>query len=473
MRKNILGVLLCTAMTVGMLTGCGSESDKGSTNDSSTATSTEATPIPTNAVAGDAEADDAFVVWGWNEDIKKILDGPFKKDNPDDYKRIVFVNTAGSDFYQAKLDEILSDKDNDLYPDLVGLETDYVLKYVNDPELLLSVGELGIKKSDYANQYSYNLHLGTDDDRRVKALFWQATPGSWQVRADFCKQYLGTTNPAELQKKYFSSWEKILAAAENVNEASNGRVKLLSGYTDVFRVFSNARKTGWYDSKDKGDSQAIQVDDQMKQYMDVAKRMYEEELTFNTDQWSADWEENMLGDGEETNAALAYTGCPWFTYWSLGGDGKEHPNPWVENTILLEGPQKFYWGGTGLAAPAGCADKELAGKIIKYFTCDTESMLKINALNSDFVNNKEAVKQVKNTAKCDKMFPDAKQNFMEFYLSNADGIDTSTVTAEDQDINSMWDAQVKEYVQGNKDEETAINEFKATVHDKYRYLTVE
>lgn len=475
MRKKILGVLLCSAMTVGMLAGCGGgDSDTTSTkkNDNSAAgSSSETTPIPTNAVAGDADAEDAFVVWGWNDDIKKILDGPFKADNPDDYKRIVFVNTAGSDFYQTKVDEILTDTGNSLYPDLMGLEVDYVLKYVNS-DYLLSVDELGIKESDYANQYSYNLDLGTNGEGKVKALFWQATPGSWQLRADFCKQYLGTTDPEELQKK-FASWDKILETAKTVNDASSGKVKLLSGYTDVFRVFSNARETGWYDSKDKGETQSIQIDDQMKQYMDVAKKMYEGELTFNTEQWSTDWTANMVGDGKDTTAALAYTGCPWFTYWSLGGDGKDAPNPWVGNTILIQGPQKFYWGGTGLAATTGCADKELAGKIIKYFTCETESMIKINELNSDFINNKEAVEKIKNTAKCDKMFPDAKQNFMEFYLPLADGIDASTVTAEDQDINSAWDAQVKEYVQGKKDEETAINDFKATVHDKYNYLTVE
>ena len=71
------------------------------------------------------------------------------------------------------------------------------------------------------------------------------------------------------------------------------------------------------------------------------------------------------------------------------------------------------------------------------------------------------------------MFPDAKQNFVEFYLPLADGIDASTVTAEDQDINAMWDAQVKEYVQGNKDEEKAMEDFKTAVHEKFDYLTVE
>lgn len=461
MRKKVLSVLLCTAMAAGMLTGCGGSSDKKA-DDSKKEAASEATPIPTNAVAGDENAEDAFVVWGWNEDIQKILDGPFKEDNPDLYKRIVFVNTAGSDFYQTKVDEMLADESNSLYPDLMGLEVDYVLKYVNS-DYLLDVADLGIKKADYADQYQYNLDLGTDKDGKVKALFWQATPGCWQLKANFCKEYLGTTNPEELQEKYFSTWDKILEAAKKVNDASKGKVKLLSGYADTFRVFSNAREIGWY----KTGEDKITIDDQMKDYMEVAKKLYDGKLTYNTDQWGTDWYANMEGDGKETNAALAYTGCPWFTYWCL-------KDTWKENTILVAGPQQFYWGGTGLAATVGCSDKEMAGTIIKYFTCEKDSMVKINALNSDFVNNKEAIKEImKGDVKCDYLYPDAKQNILEFYLPLADGIDASTATAEDQDINAKWDAQVKEYIAGKKSADEMMDAFKASVHDQYNYLSAE
>lgn len=470
MRKKMLSMLLCSAMAASILAGCGGSG--GNSEENANISDAEATEVPDNTVIGNAEAKDAFVIWGWDDDIKKILDGTFKEDYPEEYKRIVFVNAEGSDFYQGKLDEILNDPGNSLYPDLMGLEADYVLKYVKG-DCLLSVDDLGIKQTDYGDQYSYNVDLGTSREGKVKALFWQATPGSWQLRADLCKQYLGTDDPEELQKHHFSSWDKILATAQKLNEDSSGKVKLLSGYTDVFRIFSNARKTGWYDSKDKGESQSIEIDDQMKRYMNVAKQMYEGELTFDTEQWSADWTANMVGDGRNSNAALAYTGCPWFTYRSLGGDGREQANPWIENTILVEGPQHFYWGGTGLAATVGCADKGLAGTIMKYFTCGQESMMKISELNSDFVNNKKAVTKLKNTAECDKLYPPAKQNFMEFYLPLAEGIDTSTVTAEDKEINVLWDAQVKEYVQGTKDEEKAMEDFKMAVHEKYEHLTVE
>lgn len=468
MRKKVLSVLLCTAMTATMLAGCGNSADSGkqdTATDQGTVTSDEASSAaetsapPENVVSGDADAEDAFVIWGWNDDIKKILDGPFKKDNPDAYSRIVFVNTGGSDYYQTKVDEILSDESNSLYPDLMGLEVDYVLKYVNS-EYLLSANDLGISDGDVANMYQYTKDLSTDADGNQKAFFWQATPGSWQIRADLAKKYLGTTDADELQKKYFSSWDKIVKAAEKVNKAGKGKVKLLSGYTDIFRVFSNSRTTGWYDDND-----VITVDENMNEYMKVAKQLFDGDLTYNTEQWTTDWESNKEGDGKNTNAAVAFTGCPWYTYWSL-------KDSWKENTILVPGPQQFYWGGTGLAATAGCADPELAASIIKYFACDKDSMVKINKLNSDFVNNTEAVKEImKGKSTCEYVYGD--QNFMEFYLPLADGIDASTSTAEDQTINSLWDTQVKEYVNGNVSEEDAIAAFKAAVHDTYDYLSAE
>ena len=33
----------------------------------------------------------------------------------------------------------------------------------------------------------------------------------------------------------------------------------------------------------------LQLDDNINTYMETAKTLYDEELTFNTDQWSADW----------------------------------------------------------------------------------------------------------------------------------------------------------------------------------------
>ena len=418
---------------------------------------------PENTVSGDAAGEDSFVVWGWNDDIKKILDGPFKEAYPEEYERIVFVNTGGSDYYQSKLDPMLDDSSNELYPDMMGLEVDYVQKYVNS-DWVQTVESLGITADDYANQYQYNIDLGSDWDGNVRALFWQATPGCFQIRADLAEKYLGTTDPEELKAK-FADYDTILETAREVKEASDGACKLFSGYDELKRVLMNARSEGFYNEND-----VITLDENVTQYLELAKTMYDEELTYNTNQWSADWYANMDGDGESANAAIAYMGCPWFTYWCLS-------DTWKNNTILIPTPEQCYWGGTGLAATTECSDTELAALIMKYITCDTEGMVAINTLNSDFVNNTEAISQIiESGASADGngyLYADAGQNFMEFFLPLADGLDASIVTAEDQQILSLLDAQTQAYATGEKDLDTAISDLTSSIHDTFSYLSVE
>ena len=60
-----------------------------------------------------------------------------------------------------------------------------------------------------------------------------------------------------------------------------------------------------------------------------------------------------------------------------------------------------------------------------------------------------------------------------FFESLADGLDASTVTAEDQQILSLLDTQTKAYATGEKDLDTAIEDLKASIHDTFSYLSVE
>lgn len=129
MKKKVLCALLCTTMVASMFTACGSSSDGAAGSGSGTeagGTAEGETAEDTNTVTGDTSASDAFVVWGWNDDIKNILDNCYAKDKADNYSRIVFVNSGGSDYYQNQMDALLGDEGNELYPDVMGLEIDYV-----------------------------------------------------------------------------------------------------------------------------------------------------------------------------------------------------------------------------------------------------------------------------------------------------------------------------------------------------------
>ena len=483
MKKKLVSMMLVSAMAVTAFAACGDSAKQGgdsqkpadsaATGDSATSESEHK-----NEISGDASAADAFVVWGWNDDIKKLLDGPFAADNADDHKRIVFVNTGGADYYQTQIDALLQTPDNEMYPDLMGLEIDYVQKYVPADGALATMADLGITDEDLADQYDFNRAVCSSDGsgkaEAMKASFWQCTPGAWVLRADLCEKYLGTTDPVKLQEM-FATWEKVEETAAKINDASKGKCKILSGWDDLNRVFMNNRKSGWYDSNDK-----IVVDDQVKAYLEEAKKFYDNNWTFNTTQWQADWDAMKAGDGVKSEAALAYTGCPWFQYWCLPADS------WKGQTITIAGPQSFYWGGTGLAATASCADKELAGRIIKWFTTDEKSMQKIAEFNCDFVNNKKANDAL--LAESETFVTDKEngyklasgnglmhsQNYMQVYIDilKNTNIDTSIVKSEDKTINDTLNDYVKKYFE-NGDLDATLSDLKAYIHDTFTYLSAE
>lgn len=485
MKKRLLAMFLTSAMVIGTISACGSEGSSSTPGDSKTpdnssgdtskdpnkpddTTAEEEKTTPANVVDGDETAADAFYVWGWNADIKKILDGPFKKDNPEEYKRIVFVNTGGSDVYQAKIDAILKTPDSAQYPDLMGLEADYILKYTNSKEYLTPIADLKITEDDLAQQYQYTKDIATNKEGQLMASSWQASPGAWLVRKSLCEKYLKTTDLAEIQT-YFATWDKVLETADKVNKDSEGKTKLLSGIDDVKRVYMGGRESAWYDKDDK-----IVLDDSMSNYMDFAKKLYEDKLTFNTAQWGDEWNANKKGE-----KVLAWPACTWYTYWSTDAEN-------FGDYLLIPGPQEFYWGGTWLAATANTSDKDLAAKIIKYITCDKDGMKAINALNSDYVNNKAAIDELITEGVSCKSDTDGDgvgdkeiladgqgAKFLEFFKPLAEKISVKTMTAEDMTINSKFDVEVLEYSKGTKDKETAIKDFKAAVADTYSYLKAE
>lgn len=485
-KKSVLAVLLASAMALSM-TACGGSSSAAESKaepsapaeteasasaaaseapESSAAEASEAAPaedaVPDNEVTGDPSADNAFVIWAWNTDFVTLEDLLVQK-YPELKDRLVFVNCGGSGYYQDKIDALLNDPSNELYPDMMLLEVGYVQKYVQS-DYLLSLADLGITEADTKDQFAYNIALGSDANGVQKASFWQATPGCIQVRADLAEKYLGTIDQAELEKT-FSSWDSILEAAKTVNEASGGKVKLFSGYDDLKYIYLNgSRKVGWYDDND-----VIQMDDAMAEYMDYAKELYEQDLTFNTTMWGTDWAALKDGDGEASEACIAFSGCPWYTYWCL-------TDTWNNNTILVDAPVQFYWGGTGLAATAECSDKDVAAQIVKACTCDAEFMTEIYKANGDFVNNQSAIKTiVADGIKGTSTFAlYGEQSIPEFFSTRGQGVDVSLVKAEDMTINeTLFPAAVTSYATGEVDKDTAIKNFKDSVHDTYSYLKVE
>lgn len=456
--KKALALILALAM-VFALCACGQSAAPA---EQPAPAAEEAAPAEDAAPAAEETAAVAnpFYVWAWNTDFVTILEQVLPQYlTEDELARVQFVNVGDSSIYQEKIDAILADPTNEQYPDIMLLEVGYVQKYVQSG-LLKNVKDLGITDADMANMYDYNLSLGTDAaSGDTYALFWQATPGGWQIRTDLAEKYLGTTDPEALQDM-LSTWDKVVEVSKTVNEASNGKVKLLSSADDLKYVFCNgARTSAWYDENDN-----IVIDDAIKEYFQLAKDL--DGLTFNAKMWSTDWAALKDGDGETTEACIAFTGCPWYTYWCL-------TDTWSGNCALIQGPQAYYWGGTGLAATADCSDTDLAYKILYYTTCDTDAMIAINSANGDFVNNKEAIAYIEeNGSGTTSTFKCANdQDIVKFFADKCDGINVLAVGEDQKICENLLPNAVDSYVAGG-DLDAALSAFANSIHDTFSYLNV-
>ena len=136
-KRKVLAMLLAFAMTFS-LAACGSSggNDDQANSDANTESGSDEDAIPDNEITGDPSAKDAFVVWAWNTDFTTLQDLLVEK-YPDLKDRLVFVNCGGSSYYQDKIDALLDDPSNELYPDMMLLEVGYVQKYVQSDYCLL------------------------------------------------------------------------------------------------------------------------------------------------------------------------------------------------------------------------------------------------------------------------------------------------------------------------------------------------
>ena len=181
MKRKIVSTLLCAAMVISTMAGCGSStSTDAGTSDSGNSTtakeSTASTEADTTDEATASSGDEGKVlnIYCWNEEFKSRLTdhypGYTEKDATTGTIGDVTVKwniTPNDDnAYQNNLDATLlkqQDAAADDKIDLFLVEADYALKYV-DTEYTMPVTDLGIAEDELSDQYQYTKDIVTDSD---------------------------------------------------------------------------------------------------------------------------------------------------------------------------------------------------------------------------------------------------------------------------------------------------------------------
>ena len=428
-------------------------------------------------LVGIASAEEGKIlnIWCWNTEFQSRFNDyyPEVKEIAEDKSTTTLndgtivkwtINPNENNNYQNKLDEALLAQESaaaDEKIDIFLIEADYALKYV-DSDYTLPLEEIGITADQLAKQYPYTVTVATDSNGQIKGSSWQAAPGLFLYRRSLAEKYLGVKSPEEMQEKV-KDWDAFLATAREVNEKSAGATKLIPSNGDVWQVVRTVRSTPWVD-----EAYNLVIDDQVKWYFDFAKPLRDENLTAMATPWTEAWNAGVGND-----SIMGYFFSTWGIQWTMvGNSGGSKPGEGTYGDwAAVNGPQPYYWGGTWLTAATTCCNKALAKDIIEYFTIETGSMQDYCLKSKDYVNNTEAIQAIIDAGFAFDFL--GGQDHYSLFQAVTPLIDISAMSAYDQNINICMDAEVNAYASGEKDYETAIQDFKDAVVDMYPELTAE
>jgi len=439
------------------------------------------TPAPVVEPVPEVEEGKVLNIWAWNNEFQGLFETYFEgKGLVPDGVEVKFTIVPNDDnAYQNALDEALLNQENapdDEKIDLFLIEADYALKYVDTDYTLDIIEDVGLTTDDIAGQYKYTQEIVTNSNGALKATSWQATPGLFAYRRSIAKDVLGTEDPAEVQEA-LSTWDKFSETAE---KASAKGYKMLSGFDDSYRTFSNNVSGPWVD-----ENNTIVIDDNVLNWIEQTKTFTDNVYNNKTSLWDDQWAADQGPEGK----VFGFFYSTWGINFTLLGNALATPLPegvsatsdpesfkaaTTGNGIFGDygvcyGPQNYYWGGSWLCAAADSDNLALVQDVMRTMTCDKETLTTITKDTQDFTNNIEAMEALA----ADDTFASAflgDQNHIKLFVGSAKGIDMSNISPYDQGMNEEIQTAFRDYFNGVVDYDTALNNFYTAVIEKYPEL---
>ena len=422
-----------------------------------------------------AEKGKILNIWCWNTEFQSRFNDyyPEVKEIAEDKSTTTLndgtivkwtINPNENNNYQNKLDEALLAQESvaaDEKIDIFLIEADYALKYVDSPFTLDVRADIGLTDEQLAGQYKYTQDIATADGV-LKGVTWQATPGLFAYRRSIAKDVLGTDDPAEVQAA-LSDWDKFDAVAE---QAAAKGYKMLSGYDDSFRTFSNNVSAPWVDGT------TVKVDANIMKWVEQTKLYTEKGYNNKSSLWNDVWAADQGPDGK----VFGFFYSTWGINFTLLGNSLADSNAPAEvgngifgDYAVCEGPQPYYWGGTWICAAAGTDNAETIKDVMAKLTCDKDIALAITTDTQDYTNNVEAMDELASSDYASAFL--GGQNHIALFAKAAPNIDMSNAGPYDQGCNEGIQTAFKDYFDGVVDIDTAKKNFETIIMEKYPELT--
>ncbi len=474
MKHKFAFPFLCLILLTIALTGCrAKESDslnlptEAPKEISSDTVGTEAAGTVEKEATETEPASDPKVIHVWNSygnDIPFAIT-KFKELHPDFGYDIKISEYSNSDIgYYNILDPALGNGEADT-PDIYVALAPSAAKYIKGEmsPYAAPYEDLGMDVNTLLQEASiadYMVDFGTNPEGKLVALGFQSTAAAFLYRRSIAKAVWGTDDPSVIRDTIGPGWDKFFEAAEALKSKGYG---ICSSHEDIWYAVKNSSDQGWIvDGK-------LYIDPKREAFLDISKRMIDDEYTNRTDQWAEDWFNDMKDAGDKK--IFGFFAPSWLinfvVVYNCGGEavGSGAYGDWA----ICEPPAGFFWGGTYVLANKDTKYKEAVGEIIKWITLDTSETGFQYLWANGFMNNgiKDTVPSATVMEKSDGTLEILSgQNQYDIYIPAANYANGNQTTQYDDDIDFYWLNEVTKYVFGNKTRELAIADFKKEVADQ-------
>ncbi|MBN1615795.1 MAG: extracellular solute-binding protein [Spirochaetales bacterium] len=385
-----------------------------------------------------------LVIWSFTDELKTMVDKYYVPSHPGVE---VEYSLTPTDQFPNKLDPVLASGQG--APDVFALEAAFVRKYV-ESGLLLDLTD--IADAARSKSLAYPIEVGTYNGK-VYGMSWQACPGAMFYRRSLAKKYLGTDDPAEVQK-YVANLDKFVETAGILKDKSKGKCVIVSSTGDLNNVFLGARKNPWVVNG------KLNIDPAMVQYMEMSKLLKDKGYEGRVGQWSEGWFAGMKGSLKDEKGndieVFSYMLPTWGLHYVLKTNAPETSGDWA----MTAGPAPYRWGGTWVGAYKGTKNPVAAKDFIKYVSTDDGFLEAWAKDTGDVVSNVSVMNKIKDTYAEPFL---GGQNHYAAFVEMAKTVDGKLTQGTDQAIEGLFGEAAVAFVNGEKTRDQAIEEFKSQV----------
>lgn len=485
--KKLVALALALVMVLGIVSAC------NGTTDPTTATTAKATATTTlgDVVTTPATLSGELNVLSFTNELK-VMTIAFEARYPDIKVNYEMVGTNDG-LFQEKAQAVAN---TDACPDVIALEAAFVKEFVEQDNFLMDISDL-MANANEMQTYENSIKVGTASNGEIRAFSYQYTPGAFFYRRSLAKKYLGSDDPAEVQK-FVSDWDKFKETAEKLKTESNGRIKMLSGVDELTRPYYANRSQGWVvDGK-------LTIDPMLDELLEMAKYFADNDYTAGVNQWQEGWQPSMGGplktaDGTEMEV-FSYFMPTWGVTYLLATFAGANSGDYA----ICKGPVSWQWGGTWAGVMKNAKNVENAKAFVQFVCLDEENLTNwatgvytwdylyaidpvltgekvtnddgtVTALSQgagDFVSSKVVINKLLPTIQTPVL---GGQNNYELFDSVSDSVKTDLMTGYDQKIEDNFVTYVRAYAMSDDYDsiDEVYDDFKTKIAEALPLITVD